>query len=126
MHNSDFDSADTHFGSRQQRIADVMQAILPGLDAHKKKQRSAHRFAVVLAFLLFFAGGYAIGECFRPLTYSEKVIVQALIDHTAAQQKKPAAEVTAILLHHLGEPRVRDIKSHQFNSALMVLGQYIE
>lgn len=112
--------------TRQQRITDMMMAVLPGIDARKRKQTAMHASLIVMALALFFMGGYSIGDYFRPLTYSEKMIVQALIEHTAMQQNKSPQEITRNLLTHLGAYKVKDIKSHQLADALAMLGQYID
>jgi len=111
---------------RQQRIADIMQSILPGIDAQKARKKWLGRLTLACAFAVIFACGYQIGEVFRPLNYSEKMIVQALIVHTAKEQKKPVEAITANLLQHMHVSKVKYIKSHQLNDALMVLGQYID
>jgi hypothetical protein len=126
MDSSEFEQSDLSGLPRQKRIEDIMQTILPGLDAHRKRRQMTHHLYIGLALILFFVGGYTIGESFRPLSYSEKMIVQKLIDHTAAEQKKSVAEITANLVKQLRVDKVKEIKSHQLNDALMVLGQYID
>ncbi len=125
MQNNDVnDEGPSRTAGRQQRIEQVMRDILPGIDAYKKRQRHIQHVLVACALVLFFTGGYAIGQSLRPLSYSEKMIVQVLIEHTAQQQKRPPEEITRELLAQLGAYRVRDIRSHQLKDALMILGQY--
>lgn len=125
---STLDTEDLDYSAlnRQQRIADIMQSILPGIDAQRSRKRFVKGVAAALLAVVIFVGGYEIGEQLRPLSYSEKMIVQALIVHTAKEQRKSVDVVTANLVKHMGVEKVKYIKSHQLNDALMVLGQYMD
>ncbi len=126
MQPPDLDALDQPLLSRQQRIADLLKSALPEVEAGQSRDRNLRRLLMLGIVIVFFAIGYAYGHMLRPLSYSEKMIVQTLIDHAARVQKKTPAEVANHLLTALNAPTIKDIKSDQMGDALSVLGQYYD
>lgn len=125
---SDFESApQTDSASRQKKVAEIISAVLPRFNP-----RTALSEKISKGFLIFcigsfcYLGGYLIGENFRTLNYSEKVILSGMIEHTAKAQNHSEEEIKRHLIATLGTDKIKNIRAYQWKEALMVLGQYIE
>ena len=112
--------------SRQKKITDIVQAILPHLP-RRSGHSSLHKTALIGGMILCAAlSGYMLCNNYRPISYSEKMTLQVLIEYSAQQKKTTIQAVTRDLIQHLTVDKVRNIRAYQWAKAIDLLNNYLD
>jgi hypothetical protein len=112
--------------SRQQKIDDIVHAILPHFPRRDGSAPWYKALLVGTAVLCFITTGYMLAMNNRHISYSEKMTLQILIEHSARKQNITIQAVTRDLIRELMVDKVRNIRAYQWNQAIRLLNHYMD